>query len=199
MVDNELIKIITFEKTPKCPVVTLSAKTGGYSIDVQEKIKNAWSELMSKPETFELGRDLFIYNLYRNGFTFSPKTFLHLASTDTKLALPKYIEAISDPEFNDNYINIEEFLLQFRRNHANNSKIVPELAQSKHLKFSTLNKVLTVKFNKKKQGLNSILVGTNRDEVAPVIKVKDKLYFTENTSIKGTDSISYIESFHFNK
>lgn len=193
LVDNELIKIITFEKTPKCPVVTLSAKTGGYSIDVQEKIKNAWSELMSKPETFKLGRDLFIYNLYRSGFTFSPKTFLHLASTDTKLALPKYIEAISDPEFNDYLVNIEEFLLQFRRNHANNSKIVPELSQSKHLKFSTSNKVLTIKFNKKKQGLSSILVGTGRDEVAPVIKVKDKLYFAENTSIKGTDSISYIE------
>lgn len=206
IVDNELINIISAEPSNKrCPVPVLNARTGGFNADMQERIKAAWSTLMENPETFDLGRDLFIYNLYRNGFTFSPKTFLHLASVDTKLAMGEYIDAVADPRFNDDSVNLAEFLLMFRRNHAGESKIVPTLKLNKSKGGTRISATtngrgkieLTISYDKRKVGLEGIIANKKPTSTvfAPVIEYNGKLYYTEKYEISGsTGSVTYIET-----
>jgi hypothetical protein len=196
--DNDLINIISFEpRNKKCPVPTLTTRTGSYNADMQERVKAAWSTLLENEDTFNLGLDLFIYNLYRNGFSYTPKGFIHMASVDTKLALGDYIDTISNPTFNDNSVNIEEFLLQYRRNHSNDTKMVPVLDKPKKAKgtkitVSTNKKgksTLTITYDKNKKGLSGIIA--NRKAIstmfAPVIKYNNKLYYAENYEIEGSD------------
>lgn len=206
IVDNELINIISAEPSNKrCPVPVLNARTGRFNADMQERIKAAWSTLMENPETFDLGRDLFIYNLYRNGFTFSPKTFLHLASVDTKLAMGEYIDAVADPRFNDDRVSLAEFLLMFRRNHAGESKIVPTLKLNKSKGGTRISATtngrgkieLTISYDKRKVGLEGIIANKKPTSTvfAPVIEYNGKLYYTEKYEISGsTGSITYVET-----
>lgn len=206
IVDNELINIISAEPSNKrCPVPVLNARTGRFNADMQERIKAAWSTLMENPETFDLGRDLFIYNLYRNGFTFSPKTFLHLASVDTKLAMGEYIDAVADPRFNDDSVSLAEFLLMFRRNHAGESKIVPTLKLNKSKGGTRISATtngrgkieLTISYDKRKVGLEGIIANKKPTSTvfAPVIEYNGKLYYTEKYEISGsTGSVTYIET-----
>lgn len=206
IVDNELINIISAEPSSKrCPVPVLNARTGGFNADMQERIKAAWSTLMENPETFDLGRDLFIYNLYRNGFTFSPKTFLHLASVDTKLAMGEYIDAVADPRFNDDSVSLAEFLLMFRRNHAGESKIVPTLKLNKSKGGTRISATtngrgkieLTISYDKRKVGLEGIIANKKPTSTvfAPVIEYNGKLYYTEKYEISGsTGSVTYVET-----
>ena len=206
IVDNELINIISAEPSNKrCPVPVLNARTGGFNADMQERIKAAWSTLMENPETFDLGRDLFIYNLYRNGFTFSPKTFLHLASVDTKLAMGEYIDAVADPRFNDDRVSLAEFLLMFRRNHAGESKIVPTLKLNKSKGGTRISATtngrgkieLTISYDKRKVGLEGIIANKKPTSTvfAPVIEYNGKLYYTEKYEISGsTGSVTYVET-----
>ena len=201
IVDNDLLKIITLKSSDyKCPVPTLEAKTGGYSIDVQERVKSGWGDLILNPDTAKLGVDLFLYNIYRNGFGFSPKTFGHLASVDVRLNIPRYIESIRDTEFNDNFVNIDDFLYMFLRNHTNEYKLVPRLNENQKVKVSeekTVNgeKIITFAFDKNKHGMESIIVSTSVSGTtfAPVIVYNDKVYMYPRY-VEGINRVTYTET-----
>lgn len=198
LIDNDLIKIITTTPaTEKCPVETLEAKTGGYSADVQERVKNAWSTLIQNPKTRKLGVDLFIYNMFRSGFSFSPKSFMHLATTDVKLAIDGYVETIRDVSFEDDNVNTQAFLLMFRRNHTKDSKIVPKLIKTKAFTVtegkSLKGNTITIKFDKFKNGVKGIITEESEDgdTFAPVITYEDKVYMSPK--VVGR-SVVYIET-----
>lgn len=202
---NELaMSTIVEPKNKKCPVATISASVSGGNADFQERIKTAWSSLMENPDTFELGRDLFLYNLYRSGFTYSPKTFLHLASVDTKLALGDYIDAVGNTTFNDSNVSIAEFLLMFRRNHAGNTKIVPSLeinskSGNTRVSANTNNKgkiELTISYDAAQTGLDSVIANRKSASIvfSPVVTYNGKLYYTDNYEIPGsTGRVTYTE------
>ena len=201
ILDNDFIKIISVNpKNAKCPVAVLESKTGGYSVDVQESVKDGWSDLLRNPETVDLGIDLFFYNLIRSGFNFSPKTSGHLASVDVRRSIPGYINAISDPMFMDEDVIIDEFLTQFRRNHTQDNKIVPTLKSHSKVKVSytkNVNKenVITFKFDaKKKLGIKSILIDDSGESNvwAPVINYEDKVYMNPVEVSDGV--LRYIET-----
>ena len=181
---NDFINVISIKpKSTKCPVDALESRTGGYSIDVQERIKDGWDNLIGNEDTNELGQDLFFYNLFRSGFTFSPKNPGHLASVNVRRSIPGYIEAVGNPTYEDTKVISSEFLNQFRRNHSNDIKIVPVLKPSNKIKVTfgkDVNKESTVTFtfNKFKSGMNSIIVDSNpfATTFAPVIKYEDNLY-----------------------
>ena len=188
---NLLLDVITLQpKTKKCPTVTLSAKTGGYTTDIQENIKHAWADLMQTDP--QLAIDLFKYNMYRTGFTFSPKTFLHLASSFVKLNIPGYVDCLRDPEFLDeNLIGLEfEILMQFLRNYMDSYKLVPRV-----------NNVGITKSDKKpyiivdigKNGNKQVLINTKGDSkfVAPVIVYDDILYYTEQSELTNGEQQVY--------
>lgn len=199
IVGNDFINIISINpRNAKCPVDALESKTGGYSIDVQERVKDGWSDLLGNSSTASLGQDLFFYNLFRSGFNFSPKTPGHLASVDVRRAIPGYIEAIANPEFEDETVIAEEFLNQFRRNHTQDVKIVPSLksySKDKTERSKNIRKenVITFKFDKRKSGLRPIIVNDTSQGVtwAPVIVFEDKVYMNP----VGTDnSVTYTET-----
>ena len=115
IVDNDLINIIKVESPiyNNSHVATLNAKIGSYSTDAQEKIKNAWSDLIlsEKQEEKDLAIKLWYYNVIRNGFAFSPKTFMSVASVDVKQNIPNdYIDTVRKPEFNDYMTSANEVI-----------------------------------------------------------------------------------------
>jgi hypothetical protein len=198
LVSNELIQLISTEaSTYKCPAPTLTTRVGGLNADQQETIKAAWSSLMEDPETFDLGRDLFLYNLYRNGFSYSPKTFLHLASVDTKLAMGNYVETVANPTFNDDIISINDFLLQFRRNRYNDRQLVPEFVKPKEGSTTKARKdgdKLIITYESKRLDLSSIVVekGDTSTTFVPVIMYDNNLYYARANEISiGLNKIVY--------
>ena len=70
----------------------------------------------------------------RSGFNFSPKTFLHIASSDVKNNIPGYINSLKDVEFNNSFISIDDFIVQFLRNHSEDRRLAPELEVSNGVK-----------------------------------------------------------------
>ena len=197
IIDNDLLKIINLKaRDYKCPVPTLEAETGGYSIDVQERVKAGWGNLVINPETKELGRDLLYYNIFRSGFNFSPKTFGHLASVDVKLNIPGYVSILQDVEFNDDLFNIENFIYMFLRNHTDSSKLVPELRINKNIEVSYSNNstgedVVTISYNDE-SGINSILTSSEDIPVfAKVISINDDIYMNP---IVRLDSVVYTKT-----
>ena len=199
VIDNDLLKIIKIRgKDYRCPVSTLEAKTGGYSIDLQEKVKSGWSDLVLNPDTRQLGSDLFFYNIFRGGFGFSPKTFGHLASVDVKINIPRYIETIREVDFNDSEVSVMDFLYQFLRNHTQDYKLVPRMVESDKVKVSKKTNVkgdniITFAYDKKMRGMDPIIVEKSMDSVtfAPVIMYNDKLYMNP---VDTGGSVSYTET-----
>lgn len=65
---------------------------GGMDADTKEEIRESWAYLMEVKEDgyydrqdyAELGRDLFMYCFYQQGFDYSPLSFMHLAPTAVK-------------------------------------------------------------------------------------------------------------------
>lgn len=178
---RNIIKLMPSNK--KCPVATLNTETGKFSVDVIEQLKDSWSDLMNDEKTFTLGRDLFLYNLMRSGFIFSPKTMLHLASCDVKLAMGNYIELIKEIALGSTATDLKNFWIQYKRNHANNSKIVPV--------YEGDNKVTN---NKLKINVNNDYIENIRIDdknCVDMIVFNNELYYANNTSLENTDEIIY--------
>jgi hypothetical protein len=132
-------------------VDTLIFNTSQLNADGQQKIKNAWSDLitMNDPNLSNednerirrFGVDLFFYNLMRNGFTFSPKTMMTLASVVVRYnatyadGFQNYIIGLRKLKDIDEFLmgransldNIKRFCAQFIRNHANNGQLIPKI------------------------------------------------------------------------
>lgn len=93
------------------PILTL--KTRGLSNDRIKELKNSWYELWKNDK--DLAFALIEYNFFRGGFTYSPKTFMHLLSDNIKLELPNYIYNLKNSIFNlempDNII--DQFLILY--------------------------------------------------------------------------------------
>ena len=120
--------------------------------DTQQQVRNAWSDLITMNDSnlskedndriIRFGVDLFFYTLMRNGFGFSPKTLMHLASVvvryNAKYAsgFNNYIVGLRNLKALDNYLmgdsvdglpQIKNFCSQFIRNHANNGQLIPKV------------------------------------------------------------------------
>lgn len=198
--NNDLLQVIKIKsRNRRCPVPTLEAKTGNYSIDIQERVKSAWSDLILNPNTRDLANDLFFYNIFRSGFTFSPKSFGHLASVDVRLEIPGYIETLRDVEFNDDDVSIDDFMYMFLRNHSNEYKLVPRLEDSDGVTIdestskTTKKKELNIEYGKRYDKVDSIIVERGLYDItyAPVIMYNDTLYMLKKG---GKGYVTYSET-----
>lgn len=126
-------------------------KTGDISMNVQgigglapyqkDELKESWAELL-KTEP-DLARDLFMYNFYKLGFTFSPLAFMNLAPTELKLAIKvgrkwdssandgngawverSYIDFLNEVKDGTITTNSEKFAKQYILNHLDNKRLV---------------------------------------------------------------------------
>ena len=136
-------------------------KTGDISMNVQgigglapyqkDELKESWAELL-KTEP-DLARDLFMYNFYKLGFTFSPLAFMNLAPTELKLAIKvgrkwdssandgngawverSYIDFLNEVKEGTVTANSEKFAKQYILNHLDNRRLV-FTAKGSNLKY----------------------------------------------------------------
>ena len=136
-------------------------RTGDISMNVQgigglapyqkDELKESWAELL-KTEP-DLARDLFMYNFYKLGFTFSPLSFMNLAPTELKLAIKvgrkwdssandgngawverSYIDFLNDVKEGTITVNSEKFAKQYILNHLDNRRLV-FTAKGSNLKY----------------------------------------------------------------
>lgn len=136
-------------------------KTGDISMNVQgigglapyqkDELKESWAELL-KTEP-DLARDLFMYNFYKLGFTFSPLAFMNLAPTELKLAIKvgrkwdssandgngawverSYVDFLNDVKEGTVTTNSEKFAKQYILNHLDNRRLV-FTAKGSNLKY----------------------------------------------------------------
>lgn len=136
-------------------------KTGDISMNVQgigglapyqkDELKESWAELL-KTEP-DLARDLFMYNFYKLGFTFSPLAFMNLAPTELKLAIKvgrkwdssandgngawverSYVDFLNDIKEGTVTANSEKFAKQYILNHLDNRRLV-FTAKGSNLKY----------------------------------------------------------------
>ena len=136
-------------------------KTGDISMNVQgigglapyqkDELKESWAELLKiEPD---LARDLFMYNFYKLGFTFSPLAFMNLAPTELKLAIKvgrkwdssanngngawverSYVDFLNDVKEGTVTANSEKFAKQYILNHLDNRRLV-FTAKGSNLKY----------------------------------------------------------------
>lgn len=136
-------------------------KTGDISMNVQgigglapyqkDELKGSWTELL-KTEP-DLARDLFMYNFYKLGFTFSPLAFMNLAPTELKFAIKvgrkwdssandgngawverSYVDFLNDVKEGTVTANSEKFAKQYILNHLDNRRLV-FTAKGSNLKY----------------------------------------------------------------
>ena len=119
------------------PVETLIFKNvGTLSPTLRERYMRDWASLlhMSNPEAQKLALNLFRYSFYRNGFAFGPNTFIHLAPTAIRKAIPGYIEKLR------RLLNTKEdfsmFVDQYIYNHLDNRQLVPEIPDDSSIEFT---------------------------------------------------------------
>lgn len=145
----QYMQFITDEKTGD---INMNVQgIGGLAPYQKDELKESWAELLKiEPD---LARDLFMYNFYKLGFTFSPLAFMNLAPTELKLAIKvgrkwdssandgngawverSYIDFLNDVMEGNVTINSEKFAKQYILNHLDNRKLV-FTAKGSNLKY----------------------------------------------------------------
>ena len=135
----EFIKRLKIIKSnDKNPVDVLVFKNvGSLNSILKERYSRDWASLlyMNNPVANQLALDLFRYNFYRNGLSFGPSTFAHLAPIAVRESIPGYIDTLREMlNSNDSY---EEFIYQYIYNHLDNRRLVPLIPEDASTKFTT--------------------------------------------------------------
>ena len=104
----------------------------------KDAIKDAWEDLMRIDK--QLAMDLFFYCYHKNGLNFTTFSFLHLAPTALKEAIPvpsvdnpdrtykDFLEEIMDGKFD---ADLEDFAQQYIRNHSKEKSLVYDIKNEK--------------------------------------------------------------------
>ena len=126
--DNELIQAIKLNVSRKTNRPYLEIKTTGLDAPDKEALSSAWIDLHR--EDPELSEKLFVYNFFRGGIGFSPKTFMslvpmfvkeHMDITKADGSTISYLDTFRNmPDVNPDIV-----IDQFIRNNWDNNKLVP--------------------------------------------------------------------------
>ena len=179
---------------------------GGLAPYQKDEIRESWAELME--ETPDLARDLFLYNYYKLGFTFSPLAFMNLAPTKVKQAIKvgkksndggktwedrTYVDFLNDVLKGNlmDKVDINNFVEQYVRNHTDNRKLVfsPTGTNLSFIKKEAIkNKVVQSTFTLDVQKLGedkNIWLLPNSDKsirvFRPFLMIEGVLYMADNS------------------
>lgn len=118
--DNALVQAIKLDVNKETGRATLKVDTTGLDPQQKEVLSSAWIDLHKLDP--DLSIKLFIYNFFRTGIGFSPKTFMGLVPTYVKERIPGYLESYRTlPSVSPTLV-----LDQFIRNNWDNNKLVPK-------------------------------------------------------------------------
>lgn len=132
--DNALIQAIKPDYEKKSGRAVLKVDITGLDTKQKEELSTAWVDLHNQNP--KLSEKLFIYNFFKGGVVFSPKTFMALVHPLVKEQLfmeegkSKYLETYRHSANIDELLS--KFILdQFIRNNWDNNKLVPKVKFSK--------------------------------------------------------------------
>lgn len=155
--DNALVQAIKLDATKEGRAI-LKVDITGLDTQQKERLSSAWADLHKVNP--KLSTMLFLYNYYRTGVAFSPKTFMSLVPTFVKENLTPYVDAYRKfPPTNP-----ENVIDQFIRNNWDNNKLVPRV-NFKDVHFTT-KKDGTMVLSKEKE--------VNDYQNSPYLKIKTK-------------------------
>lgn len=133
----EFIQRLQVSKTNnKAPIPVIVFKNvGGLTTPVRDRYMRDWASLlyMPNPKAQQLALNLFRYSYYRNGFAFGPSTFIHLAPTAIRLAVPEYVATLNSMLSRED--DFEQFIEQYVYNHLDNRTLVPEVSNESSFDF----------------------------------------------------------------
>lgn len=105
---------------------------GGLQSHQRDALKDSWEELSK--DYPNIAKDLFMYNFYKTGFSFSPFTFMNLAPTTVKQSIivertidgnqVSYIDFLKSVLQGKISVTIEDFVTQYILNHLDNNRLV---------------------------------------------------------------------------
>ena len=118
--DNALIQAIKLDVNKETGRATLKVDTTGLDPQQKEVLSSGWIDLHKLDP--DLSIKLFMYNFFRTGIGFSPKTFMGLVPTYVKERIPSYLESYRALPSVSPAIVLDQFI----RNNWDNSKLVPK-------------------------------------------------------------------------
>ena len=141
-----IFQYMQFETDEKTGDVSMNVQNiGGLAPYQKDELRDSWTELYQANPN--LARDLFMYNFFKLGFTFSPGTFMNLAPTEVKLGIKagytfkdgkwverSYIDFLNEVKDGLIDVNPNRFAVQYILNHLDNRRLV-FTAKGKTLKY----------------------------------------------------------------
>lgn len=179
---------------------------GGLAPYQKDEIRESWAELME--ETPDLARDLFLYNYYKLGFTFSPLAFMNLAPTKVKQAIKvgkksndggktwedrTYVDFLNDVLKGNlmDKVDINNFVEQYVRNHTDNRRLVftpsgtaLSFVKKEAIKNGVMQPAFTLDISKLGEEANMWLLPNPDKKVRafrPFLMIGDTLYMADNS------------------
>nr|UVM92052.1 MAG: hypothetical protein [Bacteriophage sp.] len=179
---------------------------GGLAPYQKDEIRESWANLME--ESPDLARDLFMYNYYKLGFTFSPLAFMNLAPTKVKQAIKvgkktndggktwedrTYVDFLNDVLKGNlmDKVDINNFVEQYVRNHTDNRRLVftpsgtaLSFVKKEAIKNGVMQPAFTLDISKLGEEANMWLLPNPDKKVRafrPFLMIGDTLYMADNS------------------
>lgn len=179
---------------------------GGLAPYQKDEIRESWADLMK--ESPDLARDLFMYNYYKLGFTFSPLAFMNLAPTKVKQAIKvgkkwnsdsntwedrTYVDFLNDVLAGNlmDKVDINNFVEQYVRNHTDNRRLVfsptgtaLSFVKREAIKNGVMQSTFTLDISKLGEEANMWLLPNSDKKVRafrPFLMIGDTLYMADNS------------------
>lgn len=171
------IQQLTYKKaSKKNPVSSIIFKNAGrLTSDLREQFTRDWASLLysNNPEANRLALNLFRYCYFRNGLSFGPTSFIHLAPNIIRQTIPGYKERLE--ELVDDTTFYYEFYNQFIYNHLDNNELTKELSKEKAELFDSDEVTIDVTLDDLKFDKDELIKAASEIDVAPYVFVKKKV------------------------
>lgn len=128
------LKVISSPSTSSVPLLVFK-NVGKITPILREKYTRDWATLlyMENPEAQRLALNLVRYDFFRNGLSFGPSSYVHLAPLEVLLSIPEFREALREITISED--DYSYFIDQFIYNHLDNRKLVPEIPLDSSITF----------------------------------------------------------------
>ena len=128
------LKAVSSPSTSSVPLLVFK-NVGKITPILREKYTRDWATLlyMENPEAQRLALNLVRYDFFRNGLSFGPSSYVHLAPLEVLLSIPEFREALREITISED--DYSYFIDQFIYNHLDNRKLVPEIPLDSSITF----------------------------------------------------------------
>ena len=193
--DNLLIQSIKLDIHDVTGRAVLKVDTTGLDTSQKEALSSAWIDLHK--ENPELSTKLFMYNFFRGGIGFSPKTFMGLVPTYVKERITGYLDTFKKLPSVSSKLVINQFI----RNNTDNTSLVPT---KKGLKYSKVKDGVIKFYGDQMEKLTNVpyfkIIENNKEHIY-ALSVRDNKYllYTEITPLGNNKEYLEISNTYIDK